>query len=315
MDTPEIDEGQEVEQVALQDDIESAYDDQQTEETTTETAPEETVEGVLGPLEAPSMWSQEYKDTFNEWGGIEKGRDYQQSMIDLYGTTQAHVTKIEQESAQFRKSAEDWDSIFSPYQEQMNLQGTNGPAFMRQVLGYYQQLNANPAATLMQLAQNYNIDLSKINEEAPYQSPAEQQQAQRISMLERAYQNNLVQARNNSLDDINQQIDSFASKQDASGNPEHPHFQQVREVMTKLINGNAAANLTEAYDMACKLSPEVAAQASAEEIAQTTARKAAEAKKAKAASKRPTGQPSGKEKTSTNMKDDISAEYDKMVAA
>lgn len=313
MDTPEIDEGQETEQVSLQDDIASALSAESNEETVAETVETAAEQEVREALEPPSMWSKEYKDVFNEWGQLERGYDYQKAMVELYGQTQAHVTQKEQEAAQFRRQAEEWNSVFQPFQQQLNLQGSSPPAFMRQLLGYYQQLNSNPASTILQLAKNYNLDLATIGQDAPYQSPSEVAQQRRIEQLERAYQMNMVQARDAELDRLNTQIETFASETDASGNPKRPYFEQVKDTMTKLISGGAASGLNDAYDMACKLSPELMAQAEAQRVAQETARKAADAKKAKAASSRPTGTHTGG-KASTSLKEDIAAAYKSQAA-
>lgn len=297
------------EQASLQDDIESAFDEQAGIEPVTET-PELPPEPAYEP---PSMWSKEYKDVFNEWGQLERGRDYQKAMLDLYGQTQSHVTKKEQEAAQYRQQVEQWNQTFAPFQQQMNLRGVEPAAFTRQLLSYYQQLNENPAATIQQLAQNYNLDLANLGANAPYRSPAEVAHEQRLAQLERTLQQQLSQARQGEFQRLHQQIDTFASETSASGEPLRPHFEHVKDIMTKLIRGGNATGLQDAYDMACKLSPDVMAQANAQRVAAETARKAAEAKKAKSASSRATGKHTGTSKNS--LREDIESAYDEMNAA
>jgi len=295
------------EQASLQDDIESAFDEQAgIEEATPELPPEPA-------YEPPAMWSKEYRDVFNEWGQLERGKEYQKAMLDLYGSTQKHVTQKEQEAAQYRQQVEQWNSVFQPFQQQMNLRGVEPAAFTRQLLSYYQQLNQNPAQTIMQLAQNYNLDLANLGAEAPYRSPAELAHEQRLAQLERTLQQQLSQARQGEMQRLNQQIDTFASETDASGELLRPHFEHVKDVMTKLIRGGNATGLSDAYDMACKLSPDVMAQANAQRVAAETARKAAEAKKAKSASSRATGKHTGTSKNS--LREDIESAYDEMNAA
>jgi len=304
-------------QGTLQDDLESAYDAQseETEIVETEIVEEVIEEPPPDPLSAPHMWEEGAKAAFDAYGTVEGGRDYQQSILDQYNKTESYTGELKRESADFRKRAEDWDAIFSPFQNQMNLQGTNGPAFMRQLLGYYQQLNSNPAETIQGLAKQYNLDLANIGENAPYRSPGEIAQAQRIEQLERAQHNNMLQARQGVANDINQQIQSFANATDASGNLTHPEFQTVQPMMTQLIQGGAANDLDEAYQMACKLNPDIQAQAQAKKVADETAQKAQDAKKAKAAAKRASGTPTGSDDSSMTMKEQIEAEYDKQAAA
>lgn len=306
MSTPEVEE-----QASLQDDIGAAFDEQVTEETETE------VEAAPDPepaYEPPSMWSKEYKDVFNEWGQLPRGREYQRAMVELYGQTQAHVTQREQEAARYRQQVEQWNSVFEPFQQQMNLRGVEPATFTRQLLSYYQQLNQNPAAVIQQLAQNYNLDLANLGADAPYRSPAEIANEQRLAQLERTLQNNLRQAREGEFQRLHQQIDTFASETDASGNPLRPYFEQVKDTMTKLIRGGTASGLTDAYDMACKLSPELTAQAEAQRVAAEAARKAADAKKAKTASIRATGKHTGAA-SKRSLKEDIEAVYDSIAAA
>jgi len=312
------------EQVSLDDDLTSALeaDTEETTETVAETTTEiteetaeavenaETVEEVLEALQAPSRWSKEAKDAFDSFGGVDNGTAYQQAMLDQYGSTQAYTTQKEQEAAKYGKQAQDWNSIFEPFQNQMNLQGTDGPTFMRQLLGYYQSLNANPSAVIQQLAQNYNLDLATLGQDAPYQSPNEVALMQRVDQLDRAFRGNQEQVRSTELDRLSQQIQSFADETDASGNQLHPHFQTVQESMTKLISGGLAQDLPGAYDMACKLDSTVSAQTEAEKVQQDTARKAAKASKAKEAAQRTTGKHTGKDTKVESIDDELLAQIE-----
>jgi len=306
MNTPEVEE-----QVSLQDDIATAYDEQAEETEIVEAVPDTPPEPAYEP---PSMWSKEYKDVFNEWGQLERGREYQKAMLELYGNTQSYVTQREQEAARYRQQVEQWNSVIEPYKQQLDLRGMEPAAFVRQVMGYYQQLNQNPATTIRQLAQNYNLDLASLGADEPYRSPSEIANMQQTAMIQRQLQNVLQQQRQGEFQRLHQQIDTFASETDASGNPLRPYFEQVKDTMTKLIRGGTASGLNDAYDMACKLSPELMAQAEAQRAAAETARKAADAKKAKTASIRATGKHTGAA-SKRSLKEDIEAAYDSMTAA
>jgi len=298
------------EQASLDDELLSAIDTQEAEiEASTETAEIEVTEEVAEeestveiteeevqesePLQAPPRWSKAARDAFNSWAGVPGGEAYQQAMLEQYGETQTFATQKAQEASTFKKQAEDWNAIFEPFQQQMNLQGTDGPRFMRQLLGYYQQLNANPAATIQQLAQSYNLDLANIGQDQPYRSPTEVALEQRIEQLSRAFQGNQEHARQRELDRVNQQIESFANELDESGNLLHPHFQQVQESMTRLIQGGLSEDLPSAYEKACMLDSNIQTQAQAEAQRKSVARKAANANKARLAAKRPQGKHTG----------------------
>jgi hypothetical protein len=83
--------------------------------------------------------------------------------------------------------------------------------------------------------------------------------------------------------------------------------------MAALIRGGLATGLDDAYDMACKLSPELMAQAQAQQTQSEAARKAAEAKKAKTASFRTSGKHTGTA-SKRSLKEDIEAVYDSIAA-
>ena len=319
MDTPEIDEGQEVEQVSLSEDIESNFDELETpDEPVEEPVKTETIEEEA--LQSPTMWGKEYRDTFDSWGGLEHGRDYQQSMLDLYGTTQAHVTKVEQEAVNYRNESEAWGGVFQPHQEFLMHNGLTPQDAARRGVGIMANIASDPQAFALDILKRSNYDFSTHGQDAPYIPPEVAAMQTEINSLKQTQQNNVLQGQNNERANLNQHIQSFVNAKDASGNQLYPHYNAVESDMAGIVYGLRGRGLPipplpELYETACKQNPDIQAQVKANEVATDTARKASDAKKAKAASKRPTGQPSGKEKTSSNIKDDISAEYDKLAAA
>lgn len=57
--------------------------------------------------------------------------------------------------------------------------------------------------------------------------------------------------------DTQSMIDKFASAKDADGNLKYPHFEEVRDRMGVLIQGNQAQDLESAYEMAIYADPKL----------------------------------------------------------
>ena len=113
------------------------------------------------------------------------------------------------------------------------------------------------------------------------------------------------------------QLNAFTEAVDESGNKTHPHIEAVQETMAQLIYGREnmrrqnpglpALGLDEAYDQACKLSPDiVGAQAKAVD-AERLAKANADAKKATEAAKREKSGSTGKDTPEKSLRDEIRA--------
>lgn len=321
------------EQASLEDTIDEAYDDsvedgidvEETAEPEIEASEDIDVEASAEepevieepPLEPHPMWKSQYRKLFEEMGGIQGGRNYQQGMLDLYGETHRYANEKAQEAARFQKMVEPWQQTFQPISQQLAMMGTDPVTFTRQLIGYYGQLQQNPAQAIMQLAKQFNVDLNEVTRDAPYVDPQVSALDQRFARLEEAHRREQMQARQRESDRIMQSIQTFASETDASGNPVHPHFDEVQETMTRVLNSGMASDLESAYKTACKLQDISVAQAAssdAEKLRQDAARKAAKAKKEVQAAKRTVGKPSGKDGKPAHLRDDIGAAYDSHAA-
>jgi len=283
----------------------------------------EEVTEELPPLEPFPKWDKRYKDVFSELGTIpERGREYQQAMHDLYKEQQGYATKVEQERAEALRRAQQADvynQAIAPYQQMILNSGATPDVFIRQALGLASQLENDPRETLLRLAQRAGVDLAQATQDQPYIDPQvkalqDELRQLRDSVTQRE-QRQAAEFQQRALAEINNEIGTFASAQDDSGNPLHPHFETVQPVMAELIHGRevqrrnnpALASLTmqEAYERACKLSPEVEQAGESERKAKEAAKRAAEAKKAADASKRVAGKHTGKD---ASGEEDIKAE-------
>jgi len=317
------------EQASLDEELIEAFDELEgAEEGVEEAEAVEAVEEVeeLDPIEPPHMWGKDYREIFNQWGELENGRTYQEAMANLWKETQGHVTRKEQEAAQYRHAVSQWNEMFSPLERELQMRGTNPQALTNQLLGYYQQINENPMEGLFRVAQDFGVTTDQVREfldGQPYVPPEVSGLQQQVQQLQSALEQQSQQAQQQEAAEVMQRIESFANATDESGNLLRPHLQTVENDMAQLIYGYRAANggrapndseLQSLYERACRMNDEVFEQLNADQGAQEAARKAAQAKKAKAAAKRPSGKQSGHDGDSKSLVDDLEAAWNEAAA-
>lgn len=307
-------------------------------------AAEPTTEEVLEALEPAPKWDKRYKEVFSHWmeAGEDgnplypNGRDWQQAMLDLYKEQQGYATKVEQERAEARKQAEEYQQylnqfsgILSPYRDFITQSGQTPDVSIRQGLGLLQQLQQDPQATLLRLAREKNVNLQEALSEQPWQSPESREVEQLKKQLDAMKQEQVqreqrqVQMQMQRLRAENEaQIKAFAEATDESGNPAHPHLDKVQTTMAELIMGREQLRrnnpqlpqmgLDEAYQRAVQLTPELVAEAEKEAESKRLAEKAAEAKKAAVPAKRVKTGSAGKSKPSLSLDQQIEAAQSQM---
>jgi hypothetical protein len=290
---------------------------------------EPTEQEILDALEPPQKWDSRYKEVFNEWGQHDKGREWQEAIAELYNEGQSYTTKVEQERAEYLKARDEyqgyingWNEVLSPYDRMFTDAGAGPDQFVRQGLGLLQQLKADPQATIRNLARDANIDLTSLQIEQQYEDPASkkireleqrlnQEAQERHAAQQRQAQESLAarQAENRN------RVIAFAEATDETGNPLHPHIEQVELTMAELIQGREAQrqynqdlpslDLEEAYQRACRLDPNLAQASSKEAEMKALSQKNAAAKKANAAAKRVAGGSSAKGGPKLTLKQEI----------
>lgn len=319
-----------------------SYDDESPEVEATDEAPEaeavaEAIEEAIEALEPPPKWDRRYKEVFSSWTAsgedgnpmYPNGREWQEAMLELYNSNQSYATKVEQERAEAKKKAEQYENylrqisgVVSPYQQFLNESGMTPDLAMRQGLGLLQSLKQDPKSTMLRLAREHNVDLQSALSEQPWQSPESKEietLKQKLAEFERnslrTQQEQAAARMQASRAETAKQINAFAEAKDESGNLKHPYLETVQEQMATLIYGREQMRQTnpnmpkmgldEAYEAACKLNPEVA-QAEAERSEKARlAQKDAEAKKAVSAAKHVKSGSAGKEKSQKSLRETI----------
>ena len=322
---------QEIDQATLDEDLAEAFEELEDVEAVTEEVEEETGEieeelVELEPIEPPPMWGKDHREIFNQWGELENGRSYQEAMANLWKETQGHVTRKEQEAAQYRSSVNQWNEMFSPLQQELQMRGTNPQALTSQLLGYYSAINENPLQGLTRIASDFGIteqDIRGFLDDQPYVPPEVQGLRQQVQTMQQALEQQNQQAEAQQAAEVMQRIESFANATDASGQPLRPHLDAVQDDMAQLIYGFRASNggqapndgeLQSLYEKACQINVGVSAQLNAGQGAEDAARKAAIAKKAKTAAKRPSGKKSGHDANGKSLMADLEAAWDEQAA-
>lgn len=300
-----------------------AIDETEEELIETEAAPE------IEPLTPPEKWDKRYKEVFSEMGAAENGRAWQQAVLDLYKENQGYTTKVEQERAQIRQQLEQYqpfaqffESTVAPYQGFMQETGMAPDQFFRQGAAIQMALRKDPQKFIMELARNANIDLRSALEGEAWQSPESkeiqnlQRELQRMKHEQQQQamswqQRQIAQLRNENA----AQLESFVEATDENGEKLHPHINELQEVMAELIYGREnlrrnnprlpSMTLEEAYERACKLSPEVAQAMEKQHEADRLAKANAEAKKASRAAQRVPSGRAGKEPSEKTLRQEL----------
>jgi len=313
--TPEetTEEVVEDQQASLTDDIESALDEQTTE------APEIIeAEPEPEPLVAVERWNQGLKDMFSEWGGIDNGRAYQQSMLDYHKEQQGYHTKLEQELSPLRTESESWNGVFQPHQEFMMHNGLTPHDAARRGVGIMANIADNPQSFALDVLKRLNYDFASHGQDDPYVPPEVLALQKEISDMRQGMQRNTQQTQNNQVADMTKQIESFKGATSESGELLHPHYQEVESAMAMAVHGYRGMGqpippIAKLYEDACLQNTDIQSQSRSNEVAKETARKSAAAKKAKDAAARPSGKHTG-ETSSSTLRADLEAEYDNLAA-
>lgn len=249
------------------------------------TAPPVPAAADLPALEAPSIWKQAHRDIFGRFASDPERRELLQAWQDQWKESEGHLTRKQQEFADFRRNAEPLLEVIKPYSQYWAQQGMNPAQGITQVLSYAEALANNPAAVLPQLAEMYGVDLRQLVAEQPYVDPEVAALKRQLAEIQQERQSWAQQQQHQQHNRIAQEIQAFQAATDEQGNPKAPHFDRVFDRMLGLARGGLAQSIDDAYRMAVSLDPDLQAEIAQANAARDAAARAAEAKKAVEASK------------------------------
>lgn len=192
----------------------------------------------------PASWKREYHEAWN--AADDRIKEYAwQREEQMKAGVQPFMEKA--------RFADAMHAVIEPHMNTINGLGIDPADAVRGLLEADHALrHSSPAEKqqyLFRLAQNYGVDLSGANLPQQAVDPtiyALQNELNKIRGEVVGWKNQQEQQQNQSL---LYEIDSFSRKVE--------HFDEVRPVMIKLLQGGMAENLQDAYDKAIRLNPEL----------------------------------------------------------
>ena len=264
----------------------NADDDADDETDTEEDEPAEAAE--LEALPAPNHWPKDFASKFEALDA-----PAQHMFMERYKDLEGDYTKKTQAIAQYKKRQEAFDEIMQPHKADFERAGMDDVGAVRQLLAAHDYLRKDPQSAISWLANQYGVDIGAIGNDSAaeddFADPQIKALQQQVAQLTGFIQNQQTQAQSQSQASTQSFIDQFAAETDANGNPAHPHFEKVRNVMGSLISSNNATDLQSAYEMAVYADPELrqaevkrlAAQQSQETVKTDAVKKAKKAQRSK----------------------------------
>ena len=234
-------------------------------------------------MDAPKAYKKEFQDSFKtlspEWRQylIEREKQSERGFSDM-GNKLNDLKWV--------------DNLYNTRAERLKANGySKAQDYIEQLAQIEDALSADPQSTLQALAEAYGV---KFNDNTALSSLQRQvNDVQQLVASQRQYIQQQQQETGNRL------VNEFVNAKDEAGNPKHPYFNDVREVMTDLIRKGAANDLDTAYNMAIWTNGDIREKLIQAEKAKELAIKVDKAKKAKDAGFNPTSKtvPPAKEET------------------
>jgi len=231
--------------------------DDEPDEASDDEAEDEPAEAAeLEALPAPNHWPKDFAAKFEALDA-----PAQHMFMERYKDLEGDYTKKTQAISKYKKRQDAFDEIMAPFKSQFERAGMDDVGAVRQLLAAHDYLRKDPQNAIAWLANQYGVDTSAIGNdpalEDEFADPQVKQLQQQVAQLTGFIQNQQTQQQSHEQASTQSFIDQFAAETDASGNPAHPHFEQVRSVMGSLISSGNATDLKSAYEAAVYANPEL----------------------------------------------------------
>lgn len=246
-------------------------------------------------MDAPKAYKKEFQDSFKtlspEWRKylIEREKQSERGFSDM-GNKLNDLKWV--------------DDLYNTRAERLKASGySKAQEYIEQLAQIEDALSTDPQSTLQALAEAYGV---KFNDNTALSSLQRQvNDVQQLVAAQRQYIQQQQQETGNRL------VNEFVNAKDEAGNPKHPYFNDVREVMTDLIRKGAANDLDTAYNMAIWTNGDIREKLIQAEKAKELATKVDKAQKAKDAGFNPTSKtvPPAKEET---LRDSLERIYEEL---
>ena len=194
-------------------------------------------------IRAPASWSPAAKATFDK----------------LPPEVQQAVAKREQEidhglrrKSEEVKRYEPLEQLIAPRRALWAAQGMDEASAIKTLLAAQDLLERDPKQGLEFLARSYGVNLNTAQPQGqPYQAQPARDSHPEIAALKQQLQVLQSQVQTAQTAPIVSQIDAFQN------DPANLYFENVRDDMAVLLHNGKAADLKEAYDMACWMRPDI----------------------------------------------------------
>lgn len=243
-------------------------------------------------VEAPAHWPAADREMF-----AKQAPEVKSWMLNRHKAMEADYTRKSQELGTTRRLKDTLDEVFAPFREQMQLNGVDEAAAIRQLVGAHAFLQRDPANAMKHLAQQYGIDLKQLVEGAAAADPAGESPTVKAlrdqvtgltKKLEQITGTQSQEEQNARLNTVTQ----FAEEKDGQGNLKRPYFDDVAQDVVVLLRGAKSAgqqmSLQDAYDRAVRANPATYEKQLAAKLAEQRSKDEAE-RKAKADAARKAG--------------------------
>jgi hypothetical protein len=231
------------------DEPDEANDDDEADDEPAEAA-------ELEALPAPNHWPKDFAAKFEALDA-----PAQHMFMERYKDLEGDYTKKTQAIAKYKKRQDAFDEIMQPFKGDFERAGMDDVGAVRQLLAAHDYLRKDPANAINWLASQYGVDIGAIGNdpalEDEFADPQVKALQQQVAQLTGFIQNQQTQQQSHEQASTQSFIDQFSQETDASGNPMHPHFEQVRSVMGSLISSGNATDLKSAYEAAVYANPEL----------------------------------------------------------
>lgn len=266
------------------------------------------------PLDPPNRWTKKQKEWF---AGLDP--KFQAQLIEHDKHIQGDYTRKTQEMAQARQRYGGIEEALAPRREEWQRMGWDDTQAINNILQYWDFASQDPLNFIDHFARERGIDLAShfapstdeilqhlnqqglvdddvLSDRQNVQLPPQYtQQLEQLAQQQSALQNQLAQQQalwsqqQNSAQEAERQslfdeISRFANQVDEQGKIKHEFFEDVRDDMSRLLKADMAEDLTDAYEKAIALRPDVRERIEETQAIARERQAAAEAERARKAS-------------------------------
>jgi len=196
-------------------------------------------------IRAPASWSPAAKATFDK----------------LPPEVQQAVAKREQEidhglrrKSEEVKRYEPLEQLIAPHRSKWAMQGMDEVSVFRTLLAAQNELDTNPVNAIKVIAKSYGVDLAALSAQPQgqaYQPQPAPDSHPEIATLKQQLLDLQNQVQTAQTAPIVSQVEAFQN------DPANLYFENVRDDMAVLLKNGKAADLKEAYEMACWMRPDI----------------------------------------------------------